>query len=354
MSGSPVEGTVVAIATDSGETFTASTDADGRFERLSPGTYEVTIDAASTPPTTEPQTVRSRTARTPRSRCSSTPASASPTWRSRHGCYLADGLGAQHAGARCVPTRLSGLKRRSVAQPEPPFRRLARTPTLWILARGRRVLRRVPRPAPRDGGEIDLSEFWTFLEDGRIRNAEILEGDQVVRGELTDGTEYVATFTVDLADDIANELREADVPIHATSQKPSGLVSLLPRPADPAPRRAPALDDESLPRRQRARDAVRSRPAQDRQEGSTKTTFKDVAGVDEAIEELEESRVPAAPVEVPGDGREDPRGVLLFGPPAPARPSSRGRWRESGCAVLLDQWVGLRRDVRRRRRRPGP
>lgn len=54
----PWEGTVVAIATGSGETFTASTDADGRFElSLSPGTYEVTIDAASTPPTTEPQTV---------------------------------------------------------------------------------------------------------------------------------------------------------------------------------------------------------------------------------------------------------------------------------------------------------
>lgn len=54
----PWEGTVVATATDSGETFTASTDADGRFEiPLSPGTYEVTIDAASTPPTAEPQTV---------------------------------------------------------------------------------------------------------------------------------------------------------------------------------------------------------------------------------------------------------------------------------------------------------
>lgn len=54
----PWDGTVVAIAADSGETFTASTDADGRFElSLSPGTYEVTIDATSTPPSAEPQTV---------------------------------------------------------------------------------------------------------------------------------------------------------------------------------------------------------------------------------------------------------------------------------------------------------
>jgi len=54
----PWEGTVVATEPDSGETFTTSTDADGRFElSLAPGTYEVTIDAASTPPTAEPQTV---------------------------------------------------------------------------------------------------------------------------------------------------------------------------------------------------------------------------------------------------------------------------------------------------------
>jgi hypothetical protein len=54
----PWEGTVVATETESGETFTASTDADGRFELpLAPGNYEVTIDAASTPPTAEPQTV---------------------------------------------------------------------------------------------------------------------------------------------------------------------------------------------------------------------------------------------------------------------------------------------------------
>ncbi|MGH2641911.1 MAG: carboxypeptidase-like regulatory domain-containing protein [Actinomycetota bacterium] len=54
----PWEGTVVATQTDSGETFTTSTDADGRFDlSLAPGTYEVTIDAASTPPTAELQTV---------------------------------------------------------------------------------------------------------------------------------------------------------------------------------------------------------------------------------------------------------------------------------------------------------
>ena len=54
----PWEGTVVATDTSSGDAFTATTDTDGRFElALAPGTYEVTIGAASTPPTAEPQTV---------------------------------------------------------------------------------------------------------------------------------------------------------------------------------------------------------------------------------------------------------------------------------------------------------
>ena len=54
----PWEGTVVATDTASGEEFTATTDADGRFELiLAPGTYEVSIDASSSPPSAEPQTV---------------------------------------------------------------------------------------------------------------------------------------------------------------------------------------------------------------------------------------------------------------------------------------------------------
>jgi Carboxypeptidase regulatory-like domain len=54
----PWEGMVVATDTASGEEFTATTDADGRFELiLAPGTYEVSIDASSSPPSAEPQTV---------------------------------------------------------------------------------------------------------------------------------------------------------------------------------------------------------------------------------------------------------------------------------------------------------
>ena len=54
----PWEGTVVATDTASGEEFTVTTDAEGRFElTLAPGTYEVSVDVGSAPPTVDPQTV---------------------------------------------------------------------------------------------------------------------------------------------------------------------------------------------------------------------------------------------------------------------------------------------------------
>ena len=54
----PWEGTIVATDTGSGERFTATTDAEGRFElALEPGTYEVTIDAGSDLPSAKPQSV---------------------------------------------------------------------------------------------------------------------------------------------------------------------------------------------------------------------------------------------------------------------------------------------------------
>jgi hypothetical protein len=53
----PWQGTVIAIGA-SGEEHAVTTDAEGRFElALEPGTYEVSIDAASSPPFAKPQTV---------------------------------------------------------------------------------------------------------------------------------------------------------------------------------------------------------------------------------------------------------------------------------------------------------
>ena len=246
-----------------------------------------------------------------------------------------------------------------MAQPEPPFRRLARTPTLWIVGAVARVLRRVvARPASRDGGG-DRPLRVLGIARGR---ADPQRGDP--RGRSSGPRRAHGRHG------IRRHLHRRPCRRHrerasggrrsrstATSQKPNGLVQPpLLRPADPAPRRAPALDDESRPGRQRARDAVRSQPAQDRREGSAEDHVQGRRRRGRGDRGAGGGQgVPAAPVEVPGDGREDPARC----PPVrsarhrqdPPREGGRGG---GGRAVLLDQRVRLRRDVRRRRRRPGP
>ena len=87
-----------------------------------------------------------------------------------------------------------------------------------------------------------------------------------------------------------------------------------------------------------------------------KTTFADVAGVDEAIEELEEVKdYLQSPAKFQAMGAKIPRGVLLFGPPGTGKTLlARAVAGEAGVPVLLDQRLGLRGDVRRRRRRARP
>ena len=87
-----------------------------------------------------------------------------------------------------------------------------------------------------------------------------------------------------------------------------------------------------------------------------KVTFADVAGADEAVEELQEIKEFLGRAgQVPGGRRQDPQGRAALRPAGhrqdPAGPRGRRRGRR---ALLLHLRLGLRRDVRRRRRLPGP
>jgi cell division protease FtsH len=205
-----------------------------------------------------------------------------------------------------------------LSQPEPPFRRLVRIPTLWIVGGALLflvLLSVVNRPET--AKQLTLTDFLTAIDDGDVQNATILEGEQVVRGQLSDGTEYEATYVAEYADELTSKLEDAGVPTQTDPQKQNEIVGLLYYVL-------PILILAGLflwmmNRAQggggRVMQFGRSRHKQVTKD-QPKTSFTDVAGVDEAIEELQEVKEYLQnPSKFQAMGAKIPRGVLLFGPP---------------------------------------
>ncbi len=205
-----------------------------------------------------------------------------------------------------------------MAAPEPPFRRIARIPTIWIvggvlLTLG--ALSLLQRPS--EAEQLKLSELMAAIDSGDVRDAEIFEGEQVIRGHLDDDTEFVAAYPAEFADELTAKLDDAGVDYDAHPQRPSALLEILSY-------LLPVLLIAGLflwmmNRAQggggRVMQFGRSRHKQVAKD-QPKTSFKDVAGVDEAIEELQEVKdYLQHPSKFQAMGAKIPRGVLLFGPP---------------------------------------
>ena len=85
-----------------------------------------------------------------------------------------------------------------------------------------------------------------------------------------------------------------------------------------------------------------------------KITFKDVAGVDEAIEEVSELvEFLKDPKKFQRLGGRIPKGVLMVGPPGTGKTLlAKAIAGEADASILQHQRLGFRGDVRRRRREP--
>ena len=132
---------------------------------------------------------------------------------------------------------------------------------------------------------------------------------------------------------------DPDVDLH----RPAGH-----RPADPV------LDDEQRPGRRQPGDELRQVQGQAAQQGHAEDDLRRRRGRRRGRRRaLRDQGLPAEPGPLPGPRREDPQGRAALRParhrqdPAGARGRGRG-----GRAVLHDLRLGLRRDVRRRRRLP--
>jgi cell division protease FtsH len=167
--------------------------------------------------------------------------------------------------------------------------------------------------------EIDLSEYTQAIDDGEVATAEIKDSDHVVVGKLRDDTEYQVAFPAEYADELVDDLHDADPPIEVTTDQQSDsiwtglLVSLLPTVLLVG---AFLLVMNVLQGggkgvmqfgKSRAKQVGKDEPS---------VTFADVAGCDEAVEELQEIKeFLQDPARFQAIGARIPKGVLLYGPP---------------------------------------
>ncbi len=167
--------------------------------------------------------------------------------------------------------------------------------------------------------DIDLSAFRTAVSDGEVATAEIKDRDNVVEGKLRDDTAYKVAYPAEFADELVDELDEADPPVDVTTDTQGDsiwtglLFSLLPVVlligAFFLVMNAMQGGGKGVMQfgKSRAKQVSKDEPA---------VTFADVAGCDEAVEELQEIKdFLKDPARFQAIGARIPKGVLLFGPP---------------------------------------
>ncbi len=207
-----------------------------------------------------------------------------------------------------------------MANPEPPVKQILRTPTVWILA-GALILLVVLTVASRgpSGTHLGSSEFLTYVADGKVSSAEIDDGSKTITGELRDGSTYSTSYGDYTLPQILTALGKAGVTYDVKPAKSNDLLSSLIWTLLPTALIIGALF-YLMNRSQgtgggRVMQFGRSRHKQVTKD-TPKTTFADVAGLDEAIEELHEVKdYLQNPAKFQAMGAKIPRGVLLFGPP---------------------------------------
>ena len=194
---------------------------------------------------------------------------------------------------------------------------LLRKPALWV-AIGLVVVLAVAGVL--DGGEkrekLHLSQLERMVADKQVRSAQIV-GDEKVTGRLADGRRYEARFPAEYADELTRQLLDARVDVDSKSAKGSFWGSLLINFLPIVLLLAGFLYivNSMQGGGSRVMQFGKAKPRLAK-ESEPKVTFADVAGADEAVEELVEIKeFLRSPAKFQSTGAKIPKGVLLFGPP---------------------------------------
>jgi cell division protease FtsH len=164
--------------------------------------------------------------------------------------------------------------------------------------------------------QLDLNRYESQLSEGKVETATLLDKDHEVRGKLTNGTDYEVKFPEGYTEQITSNIVTADVQFDVDSQQDSAWVGLLLGWLPFILLIGIVLFVLSRVQgggrlmgfgKSRAKAVTKDQP---------QTTFADVAGLDEAVEELQEIKeFLELPKKFQDIGAKIPKGALLFGPP---------------------------------------
>jgi cell division protease FtsH len=168
-----------------------------------------------------------------------------------------------------------------------------------------------------DRKKLRLDEFESKVAAGQVKDATIADRDAVIEGELANGDKYRVTYVRDDAEKVVDILREAGVETKVDHQKDPiwwtilqtflpfvlliGVFLFVMNTMQGGGSRVMQFG------KAKAKQVNKDQP---------KVTFADVAGADEAVEELQEIKeFLEAPTKFLAMGAKIPKGVLLYGPP---------------------------------------
>ncbi|MGH8903464.1 MAG: ATP-dependent zinc metalloprotease FtsH [Egibacteraceae bacterium] len=200
------------------------------------------------------------------------------------------------------------------------LQRLLRGPFIWITVLLIVALAALSTFARTSGPkDIPYNEFVGRLEADQVRTVTDFTQDHRLEGELADKTKYRVNYNPDLnGQQLSNLLSEAELEPYKVDNQPRNLLLSLLFQFLPIILIF-ALFLFFMSQMQGGGNRVMSfgkSRAKVVSKDQPKVTFADVAGVDEAVEELREIKeFLESPAKFQAIGAKIPKGVLLFGPP---------------------------------------
>jgi cell division protease FtsH len=196
------------------------------------------------------------------------------------------------------------------------MKKYAKTAIFWLVILFLIILLVVNPPWRQPPKQMDFTTFLSNVQKEQVKDVTIFNKDQTIEGTLRNGEKFKTAFPANF--DIAKELRgEKNIAITVNPQTGTsilavvinilpillmiGLILFFMQQMQGGGNRVMSFG------KSKARQVTKDMP---------KVTFEDVAGVDEAVEELMELKeFLENPAKFQALGAKIPKGVLLYGPP---------------------------------------